>query len=379
MMRKTGFFSLFFFFILTTDVQAAVIKQIYEISVPVVSQEKHIRHLAFEQGLIEVSVRVSGNSLAPTQINLKQAARLVRQYHYKAMSQAEIDAYVKKTSALVAPKFKLWMEFDDARVKQLLLSKGLPIWGYQRPNVLVWLAVKDARNRYLLKKSDVSQIKDALTLEAKRRGLPLLWPKFDQQDKQVVSFIDVWGEFLEPVKQASKRYSADAVLLGRMDWNNGRWAVNWSLLMDGTSQSWQLSAIDLAVLMNSGVGVATDYISSRFAVYANSANDGELLLRVSNLSGLNQYAKASHYLASLAAVKNVYALQVNQFQVDFHIELSGDESDLKRIIALGKTLVPDTQIMVPKEIPSNQPENISPVNIKPLNIQPDILRYRLKG
>jgi len=378
-MRKTGFFSLFFFFILTTDVQAAVIKQIYEISVPVVSQEKHIRHLAFEQGLIEVSVRVSGNSLAPTQINLKQAARLVRQYHYKAMSQAEIDAYVKKTSALVAPKFKLWMEFDDARVKQLLLSKGLPIWGYQRPNVLVWLAVKDARNRYLLKKSDVSQIKDALTLEAKRRGLPLLWPKFDQQDKQVVSFIDVWGEFLEPVKQASKRYSADAVLLGRMDWNNGRWAVNWSLLMDGTSQSWQLSAIDLAVLMNSGVGVATDYISSRFAVYANSANDGELLLRVSNLSGLNQYAKASHYLASLAAVKNVYALQVNQFQVDFHIELSGDESDLKRIIALGKTLVPDTQIMVPKEIPSNQPENISPVNIKPLNIQPDILRYRLKG
>lgn len=389
MMSKTGFFSLFFFFILTVNVQAAVIKQIYEVSVPVVSQEKSVRRSAFEQGLIEVSVRVSGNSLAPTQINLKQAARLVRQYHYKAMSQIEINAYVKKTSALVAPKFKLWMEFDDARVKQLLLSKGLPIWGYQRPNVLVWLAVKDGRNRYLLKSSDASQIKDAVTVEAKRRGLPLLWPKFDQQDKQVVSFIDVWGEFLEPVKQASKRYAVDAVLLGRMNWNNGRWAASWSLLMDGTSQSWQLSAIDLDILMNSGVGVATDHISSRFAVYANSANDGELLLRVSDLSSLSQYAKASHYLASLAAVKNVYALQVNQYQVDFHIELSGDESDLKRIIALGKTLVPDTKVqdtkvpdmklIAPKENQSTQPENVLPVNIKPLNIQPDILRYRLKG
>ncbi len=360
MNRKASFFNLITLFILSasfvlsTSVQASAIKHIYEVSQPVASQDKQIRGAAFEQGLIEVAVRVSGNSLAPTLIDLKQATRMVRQYHYKAMSQDEIDAYMKKSRTLIAPKFKLWMQFDDAKVKQLLRKNSLPIWGYQRPNVLVWLAVKDGRNRYLLKNADVSQIKDAVTRAAKRRGLPLVWPEYDVRDKGIVKFIDVWGEFWEPVKQASKRYPVDAVLLGRMNWESGRWNVNWSLLLDGKTESWTLSALDLDILMSSGVGVATDQISSQFAVFADSANDGELLLRVSDLNSVSQYATAAHYLSSLAPVKNVYAKEVNPSQVDFYIELSGDENDLRRIIALGKVLVPDTR---PKKQPPTLPEN----------------------
>lgn len=400
MNRKTIFFSIFILFILSVNVQASVIKHIYEVNLPVISQEKQIRGAAFEQGLIEVSVRVSGNSLAPTQINLKKATRMVRQYRYKAMTQPEIDTYMKKTGTLIAPKFKLWMQFDGAKVKELLRDNGLPIWGYQRPNVLVWLAVKDGRNRYLLKKSDVSQIKDAVTNEAKQRGLPVIWPEYDMQDKKVVKFIDVWGEFWEPIKQASKRYPVDAIILGRMTWSKGNWTVNWSLLMEDQTESWKLSALDLDVLMSSGVGVATDHISSRFAVFADSANDGELLLRVSDLNSVSRYAKASHYLSSLAPVKNVYATEVGQSQVDFHIELSGDESDLKRIIALGKILVPDTRPDIINNstseslelIPENQSESTQQTageiqsesvdektNSSLPAVLPKILKYRLNG
>lgn len=400
MNRKTIFFGIFTLFILSANVQASAIKHIYEVNLPVISQEKQIRGAAFEQGLIEVSVRVSGNSLAPTQIDLKKATRMVRQYRYKAMTQPEIDAYMKKTATLIAPKFKLWVQFDGAKVKELLRDNGLPIWGYQRPNVLVWLAVKDGRNRYLLKKSDVSQIKDAVTNEAKQRGLPVIWPEYDIQDKKVVKFIDVWGEFWEPIKQASKRYPVDAIILGRMNWSNGNWTVNWSLLMEKQTESWKLSAVDLDVLMSSGVGIATDHISSRFAVFADSANDGELLLRVSDLNSVSRYAKASHYLSSLAPVKNVYATEVGRSQVDFHIELSGDESDLKRIIALGKILVPDTRPDILDNttseslelMPGNQPESTQQTagekqseavgekvnNSLPVVI-PKILKYRLNG
>jgi len=403
MNRKASFFNLITLFMLSANVQASAIKHIYQVSQPVVSQEKQIRGAAFEQGLIEVAVRVSGNSLAPTLIDLKQATRMVRQFNYKVMSQSEIDAYMKKSRTLIAPKFKLWMQFDDVKVKQLLRKNSLPIWGYQRPNVLVWLAVKDGRNRYLLKNADVSQVKDAVTRVAKRRGLPLIWPEYDVRDKGIVKFTDVWGEFWEPVKQASKRYPVDAVLLGRMNWVNKRWSVNWSLLLDGKTESWTLSALDLEVLMGSGVGVATDQISSQFAVFADSANDGELLLRVSDLTSVSQYAAAAHYLSSLAPVKNVYAKEVNQSQVDFHIDLSGDENDLRRIIALGKVLVPDTRPKIKSQtLPENHVENkpvvtqnastetpdqqpaatIKTETVAPQKIEKpeqNILRYRLNG
>lgn len=374
---------------MSANVQASAIKHIYEVNLPVVSQENQIRRAAFEQALIEVSVRVSGNSLAPTQLNLSQASRMVRQYRYQAMPQEEIDLYVKQSGTLVAPKFKLWVQFDDGKVKQLLRENGLPIWGYQRPNVLVWLAVKDGRNRYLLKNSDTSQIKDAVSKEAERRGLPVIWPEYDMQDKKVVNFIDVWGEFWEPVKQASKRYPVDAIILGRMNWANGSWQVEWSLLMEGKTESWRLSALDLDMLMNSGIGVATDHISSRFAVFADSDNDAKLLVRVSDLNSVEKYAAASHYLSSLAPVKNVYATEVNQQNVDFHIELSGDEIDLKRIIALGKVLIPDNRPeQVSDPVEQNQ-ENISqvtpensiekPVEVPVIKPQVHILRYRMNG
>ena len=396
MKRKVIFFNLFILFILSANLRASTIKHIYEVSLPVVSQERQIRGAAFEQGLIEIAVRVSGTSMAPTQVDLKQATRMVRQYRYKAMSKHEIDAYMKKTRTLIAPKFKLWMQFDEAKVKQLLRENGLPIWGHQRPNVLVWLAVKDGRNRYLLKKADVSQIKEAVSYEARRRGLPIIWPEYDMQDKNVVSFIDIWGAFWEPVKQASERYPVDAVILGRMNWSNGSWTVDWSLLMDGKTENWKLSTLDMGILMNSGVGVATDHISRRFAVFADSANDGELLLRVSDLNSVNKYAAASHYLSSLAPVKNVYATKVNQYQVDFHIELSGDESDLKRIIALGKVLVPDTRPVIEPEVKQfipepatdNQTGSTQPILDKPAEVPvqkmyenslQNILRYRLNG
>lgn len=400
MNRITIFFNIISLFFLSTlisatisaPVQASAIEHIYEVSLPVVSQDKQVRGAAFEKGLIEVAVRVSGNSLAPTQLDLKQATRMVSKYRYTVMSQEEIEAYLKKTKTLIAPKFTLWMQFDAGKVKKILRDNALPIWGYQRPNVLIWLAVKDGRNRYILKKSDISQIKDALELEAKRRGLPILWPEFDARDQNIVSFIDIWGAFLEPVKQASQRYPVDAIVIGRMNWTQGAWSADWSLLMDNKTQNWRLSATDLGILMGSGIGVATDQISSRFAVFADSANDGELLLRISDLSNVSQYAKAAHYLQSLAPVKNVYAAEVNQQQVDFHIELSGDESDLKRIIALGKVLVPDTEPVTDNSaksdpVPSDQISSEqnkgnmspSPANQSPVNQSKNILRYKLNG
>jgi len=392
---KTIFFSAISLLLLSVNVQASSIKRMYEVSLPVVSQERQIRRTAFEQALIEVSVRVSGTSLAPTQLNLNKATQMVSQYRYQSMSQAEIDAYMKQSKTLIPPRYKLWIQFDDGKIKQLLRDNSLPIWGHQRPNVLVWLAVKDGKNRYILKKSDRSLIKDAVIRESRKRGLPILWPEFDAQDQKLVSFIDIWGKFWEPVKQASQRYPVDAIIIGQMNWANSSWQVDWSLFLEDRTDTWQLTALDLSLLMSSGIGVATDHISSRFAVFADSMNDAELVVRISDLKNVKSYAKASHYLSSLAPVKHVFATEVNKNYIDFLVELSGDESDLKRIIALGKVLRPDTRPELEQKIQrpvnpdtvnpgsqiKNQPDQNGTGSLLPVpNIKkPHIIRYRMNG
>lgn len=388
---KTLFLSIIFLICLPFTLQAAVIEQVYEVTLPVVNQHNNVRNAAFEQGLVEVSIRVSGNSQAPAKIDLKKAPSLVSQYRYQQLSEAQINAYRKSKSGAV-PNYMLWMQFDEDRIQQLLKQQQLPVWGKQRPGVIVWMAVMDGKNRYLLKQSDRSQIKDALNDEARRRGLPIIWPRLDQADKEYVSFSDVWGRFQEPVRSASRNYSADAILMGRMNWVGGSWVVDWSLYLEDRIEDWKISAVDLDRIMGSGIGVATDSVSSRFAVFANQASHENLQIRVTGMNNLDKYVRVTSYLASLAPVKHVFATEVHPDYVDFQLDLNGGAEDLRRIIALGRLLTPDNRpIQVPALSSNGSSQNsavieangktvVAPAEtVVPVTPALPVMQYRVNG
>ena len=324
-----------------------IVKQMFEVSLPVINQERDIRNAAFEQGFVEVLVRVSGSSQIASQIDTTLAARYVQQFRYlplEKLPESEKGTAVGTTPshALDTPqaKYNLWLQFNEGKIKNLLRDNSLPVWGKQRPSVLIWIAVRDGRNRYILRDQDVSAIKNTVNKVSIRRGLPLVWPSFDNQDQMSVSFTDVWGSFWGPIQTASKRYGVDAIVVGRMDWLDGSWQVDWSMLMDENSASWQLKALDLDLLMASGIDVATDQIARKFSVLEDVGNAGELIVQINGIQQVDTYANISRYLQSLAPVKNVFVTNIKDDVVRFHVAVTGDQNDLKRIIALGKTLTP---------------------------------------
>jgi hypothetical protein len=369
---KSAFFAFIFLISIPLSAHSAVVEKIYELSLPVVSQQEDIRRAAFEQAFIEVLVRVSGSSLASTAIDVRQASRYVQQYRYLPIEES--TAQQPATGSVASgPQYKLWVQFNEAAIKTLLRDNALPIWGQQRPSVLLWLAVRDGKNRYVLRQQDSSPIKDAVASEARRRGLPVSWPRMDQQDRQLVGFADVWGAFWDPVVRASQRYPVDAVMIGRMNWQGDSWQVNWSLMLDDKTASWKLQALDLELLMASGIDVATDQIASRFSVLENVANEGELVVQINGVQQLDSYARVAGYLRSLAPVRSVYVAEVDQHWVRFHLDLSGDRNDLQRNIALGKTLVPDTPALPSPVNPvlsdsSGESPRQAPVQMLPVNL-----------
>lgn len=352
--------------------QAEVVKRLFETSLPVVSQDRQIRQAAFEQGFIEVLVRVSGSSETPAQINIKTASRYVQQYRYLAVEQ--------KLGQVATPgqpeaKYNLWIQFSESKIKTLLKENGLAIWGAQRPAVLVWLAVKDGRNRYILRERDISVIKDAVEVEARRRGLPVIWPLFDEVDQKQLTYLDVWGQFWAPVTQASQRYSVDAVMLCRMNWDGSSWQVDWSLMLDKKSSSWRVRAAELKPLMANGIDYATDRIASRFVIVDDFMDEGEIILQVNGIQNVNAYSKVMHYLSSIASVKHAFPLEMDQNWVRFHLQTSGDEKDLQRLIALGKVLQPDT---LPKVDQPAQPDGSAGSQEQAGDSRKNILIYKLK-
>lgn len=338
---KQAFFILFSICWLPFAAQAAVVKHMYEVSLPVVSQDKQIRKAAFEQAFIETLVRVSGSGLAPTEVDISKASRYVQQYRYLPLDKAMQNPPAASGAAEVQPQHLLWIQFNSRAIKKLLRQNNLPIWGQQRPAVLVWLAVRDGPSRYVLRQQDKSPIKEAVETEARRRGLPLIWPAYDKKDQAELAFVDLWGGFWGPVKKASARYGVDAILLGRMSWLGGQWQVSWSLQQGKQPvENWQLRAIDLNMLMAGGIDMATDQIASRFAVRDSGMDEGPLVVQVKGIHQLDDYVRSSRYLASLAPVKYIYAKQVNRDEVQFAVELRAEKEDLQRVIGLGRTLLP---------------------------------------
>jgi len=348
--------------------QAEVVKQLFETTLPVVSQDRDIRQAAFEQGFIEVLVRVSGSSQAPSYIDIKTAARYVQQYRYLVVE--------KKPGQLVDPtqpelKHNLWIRFSDSKIKSLLKENSLSIWGAQRPAVLLWLSVTDGRNRYILRDRDISVIKDAVEKAARRRGLPVIWPLFDEVDQKQVTYLDIRGQFWGPVLQASQRYSVDTIALCRMNWDGSRWQVDWSLMLDKKPESWRVRAPDIESLMMNGVDLATDRVASRFAV-VDTMSEGELVVLVNGISNVTVYAKVMHYLSSIASIKQVFPAQVDQHRVRFHVDMSGEKEDLRRVIALGKVLRPDTLPAVNHQLPDNADQS----KVQPVIADENILIYK---
>ena len=375
-MLKTVFIRIIFLLLLSLQSQAAEIKNMYEVTSAVLSQDKTIRMRVFEQAFIEVLVRVSGHNKEDSLPDAGVAAKYVQQYRYLPLvEQAKTNsAQIQGTSQ---PKHLLWVQFNPALIKQLLKKQSLPIWGLQRPNVLVWLAVRDGRHRYVLKDRDQSVIKEALEKQAERRGLPVIWPKYDEVDQLNVQFADLWGGFWAPISTASERYGVDAILLGRMSWQKDDWQIDWSLQLLEQRQDWLLRASDLPPLMASGIDITTDRMASQFSILESNKNSGRLSVQINGIHNVANYAQAGRYLASLAMVKNVSVVQVEAGNILFNIDMTGDQDDFQRLIQQDKVLQLDTSS---KDQPEIMIESDSAMQIGPESrVMPsidDVLNYR---
>ena len=138
----------------------------------------------------------------------------------------------------------LWVSFDQNAVDEVLVGSGLPIWGGERPAVLMLLAMDlgGGRRSVLAAEDEVPDpetvaLRESVTEQAELRGLPFVLPLMDAQDRSVVSFTDLWGGFDQVLLAAAQRYDVDAVLLGRFRYDEPD-RIRWTLFEGEESWRW---------------------------------------------------------------------------------------------------------------------------------------------
>lgn len=336
---------------------AAVVTGLYNVEFPVPDQSRKVRNAVFTKGLEEVLVRVSGNRSIMKEIKPANASAYVQQFSYVEKSVGEkVDAGSQRfATESAAISYSLKVKYNAGKIISLLRENSQPVWGEYRSEAVVWLAVRDGANRYVLKDSDASLLKASVVESANRRGLPIIWPINDLQDQQRLGFTDVWAAFAGPVRNASKRYSKGPAVVGRLSWTGSEWKGDWSLFVESSNYSWSLSGSDYNSVISQGMDHSADKIGKHYAVLERTDIAGpHLQVEIHNIDSVETYRKIQKFLEDLAAVRQTNVIRIDNDNVVFRVDLRGDIDDFTRLVAIGRNLEPLEDTIHPGAKPEQQ-------------------------
>ncbi|REG84156.1 DUF2066 domain-containing protein [Marinomonas pollencensis] len=325
---------------------AVPVKQLYraEIKLPVEESEAKMLNQAFSQAVEQVLVRVSGDKAAISG-SLLQEARSRASTWVAQHSVVSLNQLLPVDGQLVAGN-QVNVVFYSESIDQFLSQHNLPVWGRDRPSVLIWAASEENGVRRLSGGSAPSQLLNDLASSAAMLGVPIYAPLIDTVDKKAISAADVWGFFEGNIRQASRRYQTDAIAAMRVTNYSGN--VTGSLLVllsDGSSQRFTLSGENVSALADQASADMAKVFSTRYAAVRNNQAESRFLIQVSGISSYAALNRVQTYLERVGVVRDAAIASAKGDTVTFSIAINGSKQKLINSISLNSVL---QQVAPPK-------------------------------
>ena len=326
--------------ILSPGSPAATFDDLYTVSVSLDGQARDERADAIRRGMGLLLTRITGRQQAAAYPELKELIDNAAGRYFAGYD--------------VLPGNQVRVGFNAFEVNQALERLNMPIWGEERPLTLVWIATDfgDGQRAELEEDDepggisagpvsgiasepltdDAEDFFDGVAQEiltaANERGLPVVLPKLDAEDRRNVRFADVWGGFDRFVARAAERYDVDAVLIGRIVMTQLGLEVKWTV-QRGDRQ-------DTLTTPRARMGV--DWLADEFA--SEGATVGGARLTWVTLREIRSWpdTRVLDYLDSVSIVESVDIDSVTGNEYVLRVAARGDDTQLERILALDGVL-----------------------------------------
>jgi hypothetical protein len=282
---------------------AASAPGLYDVAVEIADRSPAVRAAALRTALETVLVRVTGLASLPSSPAV--AAALAAPDRYAV--QFGFDE--RRVEGEATPRLLLTVRFADASLLSLLDDAGLPLWSSNRPRILVWAVADVDGERRLLGANDTHPFTQALIERAAFRGLPLVLPVLDPEERLDVSPGAVTAGMTDVLVEASARYDAVGFVAVRLDPDpSGSLNVQIDVRLRDvdTTNSWRAPSPEAAAVRL--VDEVTDALVARYAVAAGGA--ATLRFDVEGIGAYGDYAGVLNYLGRLEFVDLVRVVEV---------------------------------------------------------------------
>lgn len=332
-MKKSGLLFLLYLFC-TSPVLAVRVQTLYQGVLPVSSQAATLRNQLANDALAQVLVKVSGNN---TVLNNPT----IRAQLGSAMSLMQEFGYVGAARAGSAKPWLLQVNFDPEGINKLLRDAGQPIWGQNRPLLMVWLDYEVSGHPASIIGADAgSDVSVMLKQEADRRGLPVVFPAMDVTDIGQVSVNDITTMALPKLMNAASRYTRDGMLIGRIQQTASGYNTQWKLVVGSDQWGWNITGNNLTDTLAAMADHVADALAGRYATVITNTVQSEFTLKIVNVAEADDFVQVMNYIKHLTPVSDVELVQITGNELILKVSLRGSYESFAKALSVGQKMTP---------------------------------------
>lgn len=317
--------------------QAAVVESLYQVDVPPHTD-------ADQSAQLETAVQVMLERLAGAGVKT-DAGPL-------AEVLAEPTRVTRQIGSL-GEDGALRVEFDPLLLREALGKAKVPVLGRNRPGILIWAVQGDDYSQDFL--GAASEMGQALKTAGRYRGVALMQPLADLEDRASVSEQDVLDANQQVLESASERYANEGVLALAVSRDGDSWATKWTLWLNDRTLTGKASGEQPLLVADELMRAVAAEVHSQYAVGGtdNAAPLSGWLLEISGINNVDAFADLQRTLQQLGMEQQPSLLSVEGDRVHFRVDFAGNRAQLERMLMLDQRLV---EVEPPVESIAETPE-----------------------
>ena len=337
--------------------EALVVGGLYSHRAEISSDTESERRQAFREAFMAVILKVTGHERWLTHPDIVSASNRAQDY-VEAFSYS--SEAVLRQSATAVPREQRFIEvdFSEARINEMLRVADIPVWGNNRPSVLVWLVMQDpAGERRMISADSHPEIIERIQTIAAERALPVIFPLLDFEDRRNLPMDAIWSLDEDAIGLASQRYGADSTLAGRVLQTQGDELVGlWQFTFQDTAMVFDGLDYEWTPYLRAPLARVTNQLAEYFAVVYEEVDPHSVRLRVRGVESFATYNELMNYLRGLELVDTLTTTALEGSQLELQLSLEGEVQNLIEVIALERNLMPAMDSGIAAAVPE-RPED----------------------
>jgi uncharacterized protein len=316
---------------------AVKVSSLYEADILVPAQTDDLKAQAIQDGLLQVLMKLSCK--ADIEQNPLIQEGLTRANYYVQ----DLRYLPSSTSSF---QYRLRIRYDASDVQRLLRNSGVLYWEETRPLILVWLAVTTPQNETEIISDEIpDNIFPMMKAISKKYALPLIFPVMDVSDVDQVSSSDIISMSIPLLKDAGKRYAADALLIGHIVENTTGFASNWALILKDTQWKWVIADKSKEVIMVSTLNRVSELLAKNHVAKKEIRPRKWMTLEISLIADHEHLVKLLQYLKQLHSLNQVQLSRYSGDVADVLVLIKSSLQEFKDEVAKSKYLAFKYQTM----------------------------------